>query len=148
MGIVYDKVKEFKSKYSGGVAWRVKKHCSVIEMHLNPGEEVLFAFTGQRNDNFWDMISTCVFALTNKRILIGQKRVFGYYLSSITPDLFNDLQVTQGLIFGRIVIDTIKEQVVLTNLDKHSLPEIETVVSEFMMKEKQKYKRSDEYEAN
>ena len=147
MNTVYEKVKEFKRKYCGGVAWRVKKHCGVVQMHLNPGEEVLFAFTGQRNDNFWDMISTCVFTLTNKRILIGQKRVMGYYLSSITPDLFNDLQVTSGLVWGRIVIDTIKEKVVLTNLDKHSLPEIETVVSDFMMKEKQKYKRSDDNEA-
>ena len=147
MGVTYNKVKEFKKKFSGGVAWRVKKHCDIVDKHLNPGEEVIFAFTGQRNDNFWDMISTCVFALTTKRILIGQKRVMGYYLSSITPDLFNDLQVTSGLIWGRIVIDTIKEKVVLTNLDKHSLPEIETIVSEFMMKEKQKYKRSDDNEA-
>lgn len=141
MGCVYDHAKLFKSKYPKTVSWwRLKKHAKVIEQHLNPGETIKYAFVGQKNDLFYDIFGTCVVALTNKRILIGQKRVvFGYFLSSITPDLFNDMEVYQGLLWGKITIDTIKEVVVISNLDKKSLPEIETSITEFMMEEKKKY---------
>ena len=145
MNSVYTFVKAFKNKYKGGIAWRVKKHCQVIEKHLNPGEKVIYAFCGQKNMEFYDIFTSCVVVLTNKRLLIGQKRVvWGYFLSSITPDLYNDLQVYQGLFFGKITIDTVKEEVVLSNLPKGGLDEIETNITEFMMKEKQKYKSREE----
>ena len=140
MGQVYDKALEFKRKHPGGVVWNLKDHCNVVEKHLNPGEYVTFAFAGQKNDKFYDLFQTCVVVLTNKRILIGQKRVvWGYFLSSITPDLYNDLLVYQGLIWGQIKIDTIKEEVVLSNISPKALPEIESIVSEYMMTEKKKY---------
>lgn len=44
-----------------------------------------------------------------------------------------------GLIWGKVTIDTVKEEVVITNLAKDSLREIETEISEFMMEEKKKY---------
>ncbi len=141
MKSLYEQVIEFKKKYPKTVTWhRLKKHCEVIEKHLNPGEEVCYAFVGQKNDHPLDWFSTSVIVLTNKRILIGQKRVLiGYSLNSITPDLFNDMQIYRGIRWGKLTIDTIKEVIILTNLDKRSLPEIETHISEFMMKEKQKY---------
>lgn len=144
MGKVYDYVTLFKKKYPKSVTWwRLKKHADVIEKHLNPGEEVKYAFAGQKNEKFYDLFSTCIIVVTNKRLLIGQKRVvFGYFLTSITPDLFNDLEVYQGLLWGKVTIDTVKEVVVLTNLDKRSLPEIETNVTEFMMEEKKKYAKT------
>ena len=40
----YDKVKAFKQKFGGTVSWRLKKHCSVIDKHINPNEELLYAF--------------------------------------------------------------------------------------------------------
>ena len=71
--------------------------------------------------------------------MIGQKRVlFGYVLNSITPDLYNDMQVYEGLLWGKIVIDTIKEKIVISNLSKTALVEIETVISTFMMAKKGK----------
>ena len=137
---VYKKVKEFKRKYPRTVAWRLKKNSKVVEMHLNPGEKVLYAFCGQKNNNPLDIITTCVVAVTNKRLVIGQKRVvFGYFYYSITPDLYNDLQVRNGLIWGDVIIDTVKEKVHLSNIDPKGLIEIETVITEFMMKEKKKY---------
>lgn len=141
MGAVYDNALLFKKKYPHTVTWhRLRKHSDVIERHLNPGEEILYAFAGQKNTNPFDFFSTCVVALTNKRILIGQKRVIiGYTLNSITPDLFNDMQVYRGIHWGKITIDTVKEVIILTNLDKRSLPEIETNITEFMIREKQKY---------
>lgn len=141
MGVVYDKVMEFKRKYPSTVSWwRLKKHCAVVEKHLNPGEEVIYAFCGQKNEGSLDLFNTCAVVLSNKRILIGRKRMlFGYMLTTITPDLFNDLEVYNGILWGNITIDTIKEEVIISNLSKKSLPEIETNISEFMMAAKQKY---------
>lgn len=142
---VYELVKEFLRKYPGTIAWRIKKHCQVIDKHLNPGEKVLYSFAGQKNDKWYDIISTHVFVVTNKRLMIATKRiVFGYFLYSLTPDMFNDLSVYSGLLFGRIQIDTVKETVDITNLSKLSLDDIETKVTEYMMKKKKKYKPREE----
>lgn len=138
--IVYDKVRQFKDKYPMTVAWRLKSHCKVIDLHLNPDEFVEYAFAAQKNDNPLDIITTAVIVLTNKRILIGQKRLlFGYFYTAITPDMFNDLSVKMGIIWGKVYIDTIKEVIKLSNLQREALPEIETAVTEYMMREKQKY---------
>jgi hypothetical protein len=148
MNLVYDSLVKFQKKNPGSVAWRVKKHCEVIEKHLNPGEEVVFTFAGQKNDAFYDVFRTSVVVLTNKRILIGRKRLlWGYFLSSITPDLYNDLLVYQGLIWGKIVIDTVKEEVTISNLSKKGLADIETNITEMMMREKMKYKTREDEES-
>ena len=105
---VYKRVLEFKQRHPGTVAWRLRQNSSVVERHLNPDEEVLYAFAAQKNDSSFDIFGTAVIAITNKRILIGRKRVvIGYFLNSITPDMFNDLKVHGGLIWGRIYIDTV-----------------------------------------
>jgi len=140
MGTVYEKLLEFQNKYPGSVTWwRNKKHAGVIEKHLNPGERVTFAFASQKTEKAIDFF-THVFVLTNKRILIGRKRVFfGYFLMSVTPDLFNDLEVYRGIFWGQIKIDTVKELIIFSGVSKSGLDEIETNVSEFMIKEKRKY---------
>lgn len=145
MGKVYDQVCMFKAKYPGTITWwRLKKHARVVEQHLNPDEEPLYSFAGQKNDDMLDLWSTAVLCITNKRILIGQDHILtGYTLNSITPDMFNDMQVYKGIMFGKVTIDTIKEVVTFTNLDKKCLPEIETAISSNMMIQKQKYARQD-----
>lgn len=138
--VVYKKVKEFKRKYPMTISWRLKSHCKIVDMHLNPGEVVKYAFAAQKNDNALDIITTYVVVLTNKRILLAQKRLlFGYFFTAITPDLFNDLKVVMGLIWGKVYIDTVKEFVPLSNIQKEALPEIETCITEYMMIEKRKY---------
>ena len=145
MGAAYNQVMEFRRKFPGGIAWRIKKHCAVIDKHLNKDEIILFAFAGQKNDSFTNIFDTCVVCLTNKRIIMGQKcLLWGYHLNSITPDLFNDLEVHQELIWGRIVIDTVKEVVVVSNIAKRGLAEIETNISTYMMKEKKKYGKKED----
>lgn len=140
MNNTYSQVMEFKRNYPLTIGWRTRAHCRVIDRHLNDDEQIIYAFTAQKNDSYFDIVSTCVVALTNKRLLIAQKRVlFGYFFCSITPDMFNDLQVKVGLIWGRVYIDTIKELVSLSNISKRALIEIESKISEFMMEEKKKY---------
>ena len=140
MSIVAERAKEFKRRYPATIAWRLDAHAKVIENHLNPGEEVQYIFVGQKNDNPLDIITSCVVALTNKRILIGQKRlIFGYFFTAITPDMFNDLKVKAGIIWGRIYIDTIKEFIPLSNIQKDALYEIEKNINENKMEKKKKY---------
>lgn len=139
--MIYQEVKKFKKKYPMTIAWRLKKHSKVIQKFLNPGEEVLYAFAGQKNFNPLNIMCTYIIVLTNKRIILAQKRLlFGFFYTTITPDLFNDLQVKQGIIWGKIIIDTVKEEVIISNIDKHALDEIETNISEYMMNEKRKYR--------
>ncbi len=145
MGQVTDWVLRFKRKYPGGISWRVKKHAEVVEKYLNPGEKVKYAFCAQKNDSFKEWFNTFVIAITNKRIMLGHKRLlWGSFYYTITPEMYNDMEIYKGLIWGKLTIDTVKEIVVLTNLPKNSLQEIETVISEFMMEAKKKYKHEKE----
>ena len=140
MNNCYNLASKFMKKYPMTVAWRVKQHCKVIDKHLNPGEEILYVFAGQKNDRAVDLFNSCVIVLTNKRIMVATKRVlFGYFLTSITPDMYNDLQVYHGLLWGRIAIDTIDEEVYLSNIAPSALVEIETNVTRFMIREKKKF---------
>ena len=140
MSTVYEDIREFKRKYRSTVAWRIKRHSEVIEKHLNPGEEVLFAFAAQGDSSSFEIFNTYAVVLTNKRILLAQKRVvFGYTFLAVTPDMFNDLTVQSGLIWGKINIDTVKETIILSNISKAALSAIETPITEYMMNEKKKY---------
>ncbi len=141
---VYEGVKRFKKDFSKTVAFRIKKHAEVIQKHLNPEEKVLYVFCGQKNFSSLSIINSCVVALTNKRIIIGQKRLFwGYFLTAVTPDMYNDLKVRNNLIWSDVEIDTIKENIYISNLDPDGAIEIETNITEFMMKEKKKYGKKD-----
>ena len=137
---VYRDIMDFKHKYSKTIAFRLRKHASVIEEHLNPGEKIIYIFCGQKNRSSWMLINSCIVALTNKRIMIGQKRLFwGYFFTTITPDMYNDLKVVKNLIWSDIEIDPIKENVYISNIDPEAAIEIETRITDFMMSEKKKY---------
>ena len=137
---VYSKVAGFKKRFKGTVAWRLKAHSKVIQKHLNPDEQVVYAFAGQKGFSSFELFNTYVVVVTNKRILLAQKRVlFGYLFLSITPDMFNDLTVSSGVIWSKVVIDTIKEVVIVSNISKRAVSEIETNITETMMREKKNY---------
>lgn len=140
MSETYKLAKLFKKKYPLTVAWRIRSHSKVIDKHLNPGEKVLYVFMGQKNHSSFDFVNTNLVVLTSKRLIIATKRLlFGYFFTAVTPDMFNDLNIIDGIIWGRVKIDTIKEEVLLSNIDPKALPEIETKVSDYMIKEKRKF---------
>ena len=139
MNYICEQAIEFKKRYPTTIAWRLKKHSEVIKKHLSADEAILYVFAGQKSPFIWDMFSTYLVALTNKRILVAEKRLlFGYYFISITPEMFNDLSVQSGILWGKVFIDTIKEQVIINNIDKRALAEIQNRVSEYMLEEKRK----------
>ena len=145
----YEMVRKFIKKYPLTIAWRVKEHCKIIDKHLNDGEKLLYVFVGQKNDRSVDIFNTNVVALTDKRIMVATKRVvFGYFFKSITPDMYNDLTVGKGLIFGRVEIDTIKEVIMITNIDPNALSEIETNITEIIIRQKKEYAKKEKKAKN
>jgi len=134
---IYQKALEFKKKYPKTVAWRLKQNSKIAEIHLNPDEKVRYVFAAQKNHYSYEMFRTFVVVITDKRLILAQKRLlFGYLFVSITPDMYNDLTVMMWIFWGRICIDTIKEKIILSNIQKESLPEIETEITQFMMEAK------------
>ena len=122
------------------IAWRVKQHCKVIDKHLNPNEQILYMFVGQKNDRAIDIFNTYVVVFTNKRIILATKRVlFGYFFKSITPDMYNDLTIHRGIIWGSVILDTVKEVLTITNIDIKALDDIETNITEIILKQKKEF---------
>ena len=138
---VYKLVKRFKSKYFGTIAFRLKAHSKVLDEHINKDEKLLYAFCGQKGHSHSEIFSTCVVALTEERIMIATKRVlWGYFYTTVTPDLLNDLKIQSGILFGRVIIDTAKEVICISNLAKSSLEEIETAISSYMIDDRNEVK--------
>ena len=82
----------------------------------------------------WYGFDTCVLVGTNKRLIIGQKRLlWGYQIINVTPDMFNDLKINSGIIWGTVEIDTVKEVIYISNVDKKALDEIETSINNLMV---------------
>ena len=142
--VVYKKVRRFKRKYPWTIAFRLKKHAKVVENILDADENVLYVFCGQRNEGNTLIFDSCVVALTNKRIIIGEKRLIGYFVLTVSPELFNDLKINSRLFFGQIEIDTVKENIFISDIDKKALDEIETRVHDIMLDNKRRIKK--EYE--
>ncbi len=136
----YEMIRSFLRRYPFTIAWRTKQHCKIIDRHLNPGEQILYMFAGQKNDRVSEIFNTYVVAFTDRRIMIATKRlIFGYFFKSITPDMYNDLTIQKGLLFGKVVLDTIKEVIIITNIDPKALSEIESNITEIMIEQKKKY---------
>lgn len=137
---IYEMLIKQKQKFHGTVSWRLKSHAKVLQKHLNADEDVLYAFSGQKNFSSLNIFNTYAVVLTNKRIMIAQKRLFfGYFFLSITPEMFNDINIKSGIFWARVNIDTIKEEVTLSNISKAAVTEIETTITDYMMMEKRKY---------
>ena len=140
MASTYEKILEFNKKYPGGIYWRIKKHASIIDKNLFEGESVKFAFAAQNNTSHGTIFDTAILAVTNQRIIIAQKNIIvGYNLNTITPDLYNDMQIYSGIIWGMITIDTIKETIYFSNIAKSALPAIQKEITSFMIAAKKEY---------
>ena len=134
---IYRLACRFKRKYPMTIANCIRKHSFVAASIVDKDEQVLYVFCGQKNDTHGMIFDTCVVVVTNKRLIIGQKRIlWGYNITTITPELFNDLKISSGLLWGKVEIDTVKEVMFVSNLDKKSLDEIETSVNTIMLKNK------------
>lgn len=138
---IYTRVKEFKRKYPFTIAFRLKAHAKVAAQFVGSDEKIIYVFAAQKNFQSYEIINTNIVILTNKRLIVATKRlIFGYFFKMITPEMFNDLTIKEGIIWGKVIIDTVKEQVILSNIDHRALAEIENNITKVMLEEKKKYK--------
>ena len=139
---IYKRVKEFKRKYPKTIAFRLKAHAKVASQFIGEDEEVKYVFAAQKNFKSYEIINTNIVVLTDKRLVVATKRlVFGYFVKMITPDMFNDLTIKEGIIWGKVIIDSVKEKVVLSNIDPKALSEIDDNITMTMIEEKKEYGR-------
>lgn len=114
------------------------KHFSLIEKALAPDEEAVFCFIGlhnyisttKHNNNF-------AYAITNKRIIMGQKQFIGEALQSVFLDNINDITFKTGMIMATITIDTIKETFNV-GLDKEQAANVNARIHTILHELKQK----------
>lgn len=139
---IYKRVKEFKRKYPKTIAFRLKAHAKVASQFIGEDEEVKYVFAAQKNYKSYEIINTNIVVLTDKRLVVATKRlIFGYFIKMITPDMFNDLTIKEGIIWGKVIIDSVKEKVVLSNIDPKALSEIDDNITMTMIEEKKEYGR-------
>jgi len=142
---IYEKAKDFERRFPGTISWRIKQHANLAAKLINNDEEILYACACQKAPNAFNIFSTFMLVLTDKRIVLAQKRLlYGYFYYSITPDMFNDLTIRMGLIWGKVIIDTVKEQVYLSNLSSGAIRELETVITKYMMQKKRQLELGNE----
>lgn len=146
MSQTYKLVKQFKNNYPSTITWfRLKAHSKLVDKYLHPNEKVLYAFPGQNDNVKTSWFNTAILALTNERIIIAQnKLIVGYKLTSVTPDLYNDITINCGLIWGIVKIDTVKEVIYFSNLSKKSLSEIQYKISSYMIEAKKAYYKKED----
>lgn len=112
--------------------WRLK-HFQIVENQLKDDEDVLVAFIGVKN--FVDIAhheDNWAYAITNKRIIIGQKGLIGEKVDVISLRDLNDISFKKGLALGVLTIDTIKERFNV-GLDKNSATSIHELVTNALM---------------
>ena len=142
---IYQKAKRFLLRYPFTVAFRVRAHAKVASEFVGADEEIKYVFVAQKNFNSWDFLNTNIIVLTDKRLIVATKRlIFGYFFRMITPDMFNDLTIKKGIIWGKVIIDTISEKVVLSNIDCGALAEIDDNITMYMLEQKKKTRKESE----
>lgn len=83
------------------------KHFGLIEAELKPNENVLMAFIGLHNyQSATKHDGNYAYAVTNKRILMAQKKLVGQELQSIMPAQVNDITTRTGMLLGILTINT------------------------------------------
>ncbi len=100
------------NKFGTGIikSWSLK-HFSIIQSALSTDENVIMCFMGLHNykspgkhdRNF-------AYAVTNKRIIMAQKKLIGKNFQTIFLDNINDVTFSSSLVYGIITIDTLKEK--------------------------------------
>lgn len=137
INFIYKQSKKFRRKHPLTIAFRLKAHSKIVAKHLNDGEKIRYVFAAQKGPSSYDIFSTYVIVITDRRIMIARKRLlFGYFFLAITPELFNDIKVKMGLLWAKIEIDTVKEFIVLSNVQSSAASEVETAITQYVMREK------------
>lgn len=118
------------------------KHFSLVEQALGEDEHAIMCFIGLHN-----YISTTkhdnnyAYAITNKRIIMGQQKLVGQSFQTVMIDNLNDITMKTGMIFGTVIIDTVKETFNV-GINKISAKKINSVIHNVLLSLKEERKSS------
>ncbi|KZE39852.1 hypothetical protein AV656_00745 [Bhargavaea cecembensis] len=113
--------------------WGVK-HFKVLQDNLIRGEKVLMTFIGLHNyQTTTKHDSNYAYAITNKRIIFGQKSLTGEKFKAVNHERINDVSFNKGMIFGVLTIDTPQEKFNIA-LDSSSASSINNAIHEVLDK--------------
>ncbi|GAB6427879.1 hypothetical protein bcgnr5372_38280 [Bacillus luti] len=111
--------------------WGVK-HFRVLENNLMNGEKVQMVFIGihdyksaTKHDNYY------AYAITNKRIMFGQKTLTGEKFKAVDHERINDISFETGMVVGFLTIDTPQEKFKVA-LDKASATSINNSIHQVL----------------
>lgn len=101
-----------------------EKHFAVLEKNLMTDENPIMTFIGLHNYiSSTKHSGNYAFALTNKRIILGQSKMVGENFQSINIGNINDITYSGGMLFGILTVDTLREKFNIA-LDKNSAQNI------------------------
>ena len=94
--------------------WAIK-HFQLLLDNLSSGEEIYCVFIGMHNYiSMTKHDGNYAYAVTNKRIIMAQHKMFGTNVQSINLDNINDITLSRsgvkGIGIGTVCIDTYKEK--------------------------------------
>ena len=101
-----------KNNFGQGMTanWALK-HFQLVENPLASDEDVIMCFICLHNfQSISKHDNNYAYAITNKRIIMAQKKIIGENLQSVAINNLNDITLTTSLVFGIITIDTMKER--------------------------------------
>lgn len=92
--------------------------CVLFLEQLKPDEEIEYAFIATVKPEKMDDIIGAIWGITNQRLLIAKRKIFGDYTQSISLEHINDVSMNNsglgGFGLAKITIDTIRENVIAT----------------------------------
>ena len=83
------------------------KHFGVVAAQLEPDEDVRMAFVGLHNQDGMKNDGNFAYAVTNKRILLGQKKLMGQDLATVMLPQITDVTTSTGMLLGTVTINTL-----------------------------------------
>lgn len=101
-----------RNNFGKGVSkkWALK-HFGLLEKNLDGNENILMCFCGLHNYiSATKHDSTFAYAITDRRIIMGQKKMIGEHFQSVSLNNLNDITFSSGVLMGIITIDTFKEK--------------------------------------
>ncbi|PDZ37676.1 hypothetical protein CN520_16245 [Bacillus cereus] len=103
--------------------WGVK-HFKVLEDNLMNGEKIHMTYIGMHDyQSSTKHDGNYAYAITNKRIMFGQKTMTGEKFKAVDHEKINDISFETGMWFGFLTIDTPQEKIKVA-LDKDSAKSI------------------------
>lgn len=84
------------------------KHFKLVEQNLLPDEEIIVPFIGIHN--YKDMThhdNNYAYALTNKRFIMAQKKLFGSNIQTVLRKNINDFTYSTKALLSIVTVDTL-----------------------------------------